>query len=856
MGKLKSLVAATFRLRSLEQQKEGIKMRKLKSLGLLVVVVVCISAVSVFSAVPLRINYQGRYMENGTPVTGSRDFVFRIVNSGGTTEYWTSNTVTINLQNGLFNYVLEPTGVNWREIEPYFEVTVAGNLLSPRERINTSAYAIYASSAGYAFNALQSNVNSTLQSGTTLFINGEISTTGEAVTISTNVVVEGKVSILETGTSPSYYTGLQGGDQTGNINYTLPTSLPVANNYILASTTVGNLSWVVNAGSAPISSAYVTIGNDDYLTAERALMGTANQITVSTGATTVTLSTPQDIHTGASPTFAGLSLGTGQLNTVGSIVPAAATSYDCGFTNRWRNVIAQYHIGAWKGEGVTNPGLLYDQNTSRTILQAHNDSFQILNAAGSAYQYTTSAAAHSWYLATKACLQIDTTNKAVITYDGGLGYLLTLGSGSYYWPNVYVSTITLNSTAYLSGATAGVVTVGGGALYLNDSNVAIQEWGTNNLGLKATGGNAYFNYGLAALFENSDNTAYDQISYGSIGSSGNYWPYAYISTVTLNSTAYLDGATAGKIGVTGQFKSFTMGAVYLDGDTSNYLLSINTNQTASNYSGLYLGHMGNCATYITQVANGLNIGSTADASTPLIYVGAAGGYLGRVGIGTKTPAYTLDVAGVGQFSDGTISILGASAGQARYIYGNYGVIHRVDGSDYYILLTASADPYGTWNTLRPFRINLANGGVSIGNGLTVTGNVKVSGQISPRVVYIKCIAETTILTIEDGKAYFTVPTELNGYNLVDADAAIYTAGGAGSLTTIQIANATDGVDMLTTKITIDLNEKTSYTAATPPVIDTTKDDVVTADQLRVDVDAVATGPVAQGLDVILTFQLP
>lgn len=38
------------------------------------------------------------------------------------------------------------------------------------------------------------------------------------------------------------------------------------------------------------------------------ITGTANQITSTPGAGSITLSTPQDIHTGASPTFAGLNI--------------------------------------------------------------------------------------------------------------------------------------------------------------------------------------------------------------------------------------------------------------------------------------------------------------------------------------------------------------------------------------------------------------------------------------------------------------------------------------------------------------------------------------------------------------------
>jgi hypothetical protein len=48
------------------------------------------------------------------------------------------------------------------------------------------------------------------------------------------------------------------------------------------------------------------------------LTGTSNQISVSAATGSVTLSTPQDIHSGASPTFAALSVGTGSV-TAGSV---------------------------------------------------------------------------------------------------------------------------------------------------------------------------------------------------------------------------------------------------------------------------------------------------------------------------------------------------------------------------------------------------------------------------------------------------------------------------------------------------------------------------------------------------------
>ena len=126
-------------------------------------------------------------------------------------------------------------------------------------------------------------------------------------------------------------------------------------------------------------------------------------------------------------------------------------------------------------------------------------------------------------------------------------------------------------------------------------------------------------------------------------------------------------------------------------------------------------------------------------------------------------------------------------------------------------------------------------------------------DLSKRIASLKVYDDATAATIGDGKLYFTIPSDLNGFNLIDADAALSTASTSG-LPTIQIANVTDTTDMLLTKISIDANEKTSWTAVTPPVIDTTKDDVVRGDLLRVDVDVAGTG--AKGLEIILVFQQP
>lgn len=119
---------------------------------------------------------------------------------------------------------------------------------------------------------------------------------------------------------------------------------------------------------------------------------------------------------------------------------------------------------------------------------------------------------------------------------------------------------------------------------------------------------------------------------------------------------------------------------------------------------------------------------------------------------------------------------------------------------------------------------------------------------------IKCFLDTgtgSDVTTGDGKRILVIPQEINGWVLTGAHAYVTTVSSSG-LPTVQIHNITDAVDILSTRITIDANEFTSYTATTAPVINTSNDDVATGDRLRVDVDVAGTG--TKGLGVILVFE--
>ncbi|MBU2574619.1 MAG: hypothetical protein KKH28_11140, partial [Elusimicrobia bacterium] len=99
-------------------------------------------------AVPQSINYQGVYRESGVPVTGSRAMTFRITDSGGSVEYWTSGEIDVDVSMGVFRAGLQvPASVDWGSITPFLEVSVGTTTLLPRDPLTSTAYAFFASTA-------------------------------------------------------------------------------------------------------------------------------------------------------------------------------------------------------------------------------------------------------------------------------------------------------------------------------------------------------------------------------------------------------------------------------------------------------------------------------------------------------------------------------------------------------------------------------------------------------------------------------------------------------------------------------------------------------------------------------------
>lgn len=143
----------------------------------------------------------------------------------------------------------------------------------------------------------------------------------------------------------------------------------------------------IAAAAAPTDATYVTLSTNSTLSGERVLTGTSNQITITdNGAgSTVVLSTPQNIHTAASPTFAGLTLSG---LTAGSIVFAGTSG-----------VISQDNANLFWNDSTNRLGIGASPNTVPLEIEGTGDFMLFLRDDSNVAHGMTSQVPTSVYFA-------------------------------------------------------------------------------------------------------------------------------------------------------------------------------------------------------------------------------------------------------------------------------------------------------------------------------------------------------------------------------------------------------------------------------------------------------------------------
>jgi hypothetical protein len=201
------------------------------------------------------------------------------------------------------------------------------------------------------------------------------------------------------------------------------------------------------------------------------------------------------------------------------------------------------------------------------------------------------------------------------------------------------------------------------------------------------------------------------------------------------------------------------------------------------------------------------------------------------------------------FAGGIAALNGLIANTQYLAVGSAGTdfaISSVSDTHTFNLPTASATNRGALSSANWSTFNGKQDSLSSGVNIKTINSVSILGSgnlATPFELVVAASDESTALTTGMAKITFRMPRAVT---LSSVRASLTTAQASGSIFTVDINEG--GTSILSTKLTIDNTEKTSVTAATPPVIS----DANLADdaEMTIDIDQIGNGT-ATGLKVML-----
>jgi cytoskeletal protein CcmA (bactofilin family) len=553
-----------------------------------------------------------------------------------------------------------------------------------------------------AINTPLSTATSTLSVGGTMNVSGD-------VTIAGNLTVPGNVSL--TGTLV----------HTGPTAFTAAVTVPSVTANQLTVTGTTSLAGVLVNGNLSVSNA-VTVSGATTLSNTLTVSGAttlSNALTIS-GATTASsvavsgsTTTGSLVSTGA---FSAASLAVSGSSSVSSLTVSGNTSI--GGLLAVSGPMAMTSLGI----GTTSA---YSINSSQTATVSVNGSI-FSNGSYGFYSGTNynNCIRTSW-----------ASNSGYLDYTGMLSFRSNNGSGtmstvlSCYNGNVGIG-IT-NPSALLQ------VNVGS----VNNSVKQAMGYSGNsawdNTSVVFSNGSSTTSPGIAFGYSSTGGT----ISCGQPGTgandlrlyAGNMW-FQPFSSAGTPASSYMMISTAGTVGVG---TASPLGALDVYGGTmyirgSNAGISFRDNVAPYSGSSYYVnGYMNSGSTYYDMGGMKImeNSGSAGSAyKTDLVFYNNYNSGIYE----------SMRISGSGELQ------LPASTGYGhiRFVQSTYGSFFKNNGTETYLFLTASGNPYGTYNSLRPFHVNhstglltsengqVFSGGTTISNGLTVSGGLTVTNPMT------------------------------------------------------------------------------------------------------------------------------
>ena len=361
--------------------------------------------------------------------------------------------------------------------------------------------------------------------------------------------------------------------------------------------------------------------------------------------------------------------------------------------------------------------------------------------------------------------------------------------------NASGSTIAKASVVYISGATGQLPTIA-----LADADTELTSSKTIGLTLASISNNTNGTIITSGLFHDVDTSAYADgdslwLSSTAGGMIATAPPSKPAHSVYIGRVAYAH-PTNGKIVVAIQ-----------NGYEINELHDLNITSPANNDTIVY------------------NSGSGMWVNSPAATVSS-------VGLSTGTTGTDVNVSGSPVTNSGSITLNIPTASAT-----NRGALSSADWTTFNNKANTSS-PTFTGTPAAP----TATSGTNT-TQIATTAFVQDAINKQPEVIQVAASDETTNLTTGTAKVTFRMPYAMT---LTSVRASLSTAQTAGSIFTVDIND--NGTSVLSTKLTIDNNEKTSTTAATPAVI---SDSALGDDaEITIDIDQVGTAG-AKGLKVTL-----
>lgn len=265
--------------------------------------------------------------------------------------------------------------------------------------------------------------------------------------------------------------------------------------------------------------------------------------------------------------------------------------------------------------------------------------------------------------------------------------------------------------------------------------------------------------------------------------------------------------------------------------------AVDTTGGTANYISKFTGTNTIEESQIQDDGNTLSIGIALNANTKL-YINSTSQRYGLVG--SSADSIGIGVAGTASGSGAVvIGVEGSNSGTADVNYGVSGASGSATGK------VGVGGRFYASGVGTKYSVQLQDGTEAIGKILkSATADGKANWTYFPCEVQLAVSDETTSLTTGAGKITFRMPYAMV---LQEVRASLVVAGTTSGLTTIDINES--GATILSTKLTIDLTEKTSTTASTPAVIS----DTALADdaEITIDIDAISGGATEKGLKVLL-----